>query len=91
MTESQVREVLSLQLRSDERFGEIAGQNGLLNSISLVQLLAAQQECPRQLATVIVQSGLLAPDVAISALEEYLQDQRLQLAGAPTAPLVAAR
>jgi hypothetical protein len=74
LTAEQVRQVLTEQESNGERFGVIAVRMQLLTTPQLVHLLALQQECPKVLAKLIIQQGLLAPDKTLAALEQYLQD-----------------
>ena len=74
MTPSQVDEVLAKQEATNERFGVLAAQFGFLTENQLVRILALQQETPDSLAHALVQRGLLEPDAAAKALDQYTQE-----------------
>jgi two-component system, cell cycle response regulator len=71
LTHAQVDAILAEQVTCEERFGTIALRRGDLTSEQLIHLLTLQHENPAQLTAVVVRLGLLAPDRAAAALEDY--------------------
>ncbi|MFO0916731.1 MAG: diguanylate cyclase [Planctomycetaceae bacterium] len=82
LSAEQVDAVLRQQQASSSRFGQIACENGWLTRAQLAKLLAWQQEDPKQLASIVMRLGVMTPDAATAALEEYLQTVPMA-AGAP--------
>ena len=71
LTAEQVDQVLEAQRNSASRFGEIAYERGWLSTRQLAQLLAWQQEEPKQLAAILIRTGLLSPEQTTAALQSY--------------------
>jgi hypothetical protein len=75
------------QEKCGDRFGAIAVRLGYLSLNCLVHLLTLQQENPKQLAAVIIRLGLLAPEQAARALEQYIATQVPEIRHQPMASM----
>ncbi|OYW13415.1 MAG: hypothetical protein B7Z55_16890, partial [Planctomycetales bacterium 12-60-4] len=80
---AQVGMVLQDQDQSEDRFGVLAIRRQLLTPAQLVHLLTLQHECPKQLVAAIIRLGLIPPDVATKALEDYSAEQAALLGSSP--------
>ncbi len=82
LSAEQVEHVLKQQQSSQTRFGQIACENEWLSRGQLAKLLAWQQEDPKQFASIIIRLGILSPQAAAAALDDYLQASQLAAASA---------
>jgi diguanylate cyclase (GGDEF)-like protein len=74
LTPHQVNEILEAQTALEGRFGEIACQKGWLTEQQLAQLLAWQQENPKQLAAELIRQSVLQPQIVAAGLDDYLRE-----------------
>ena len=72
MDAREAETITAEQEQTGERFGAAAMRLKLLTWEQLVHMLSLQQEDPKQLAGMLIRLGLLAPEKAAAALEEYL-------------------
>jgi len=75
LTAQQVDEILSLSLKSSERFGDTAKRLGYLNEDQVLSLLALQQEDPLALGNSLKQMNLLDSKRVDCLLLEYLAEE----------------
>ncbi len=68
---AELHSILKHQEVTGDRFCAVAVRLGLMTATETVFVLATQQEDPRTVMGALVRTGLLSPDVASGALEDY--------------------